>query len=121
MGLFCFSCGEGGWIYGVGAGVPDLIHSRHCPNAAEADAEARAMYPGYDPQRARDRARCFDGGLVREYAIKMFAISPGTMAKARRHSLSQLRYRARRGDLSAKRTLRMVRRRMSGCWGLRSR
>lgn len=98
MGLFCFDCD---WLYGCGPGLPDIIHMKNCPHYNEEYYKKR--YPKLDVDKAKAIARQYGD---RDYALKMHTLSPAYKRKEKLRARNKLKWKARRGDLKAKRRLR---------------
>lgn len=98
MGLFCFDCD---WVYGCGPGLPDVIHMKNCPHYDE--EYYRKRYPKLNVDKAR---ACANQYGKRDYALKMHTLSPAHKRKEEKRKRNKLKWKARRGDLKAKRRLR---------------
>lgn len=98
MGLFCFDCD---WLYGRGPGLPYIIHMKNCPYYNE--EYYKKHYPKLDVDKAKAIARQYGD---RDYALKMHTLSPAYKRKEKLRARKKLKWKARRGDLKAKRRLR---------------
>lgn len=98
MGLFCFDCD---WLYGNGPELPNIIHMKNCPYYDE--EYCKKHYPKLDVNKAQAYARQYG---KRDYALKTHTLSPAYKYKERKRERNKLRWRARHGDLKAKRRLR---------------